>query len=48
LRLPLSLGVTVIAAHCAWPGRHAGERDVESDGAAHGANTQSFTRIFLR
>jgi len=29
LRLPLSLGVTVIAAHAAWPGKHAGERDVE-------------------
>jgi predicted TIM-barrel fold metal-dependent hydrolase len=29
LRLPLSLGVTVIAAHAAWPGRHEGERDVE-------------------
>ena len=29
LRLPLSLGVTVIAAHSAWPGRHDGERDVD-------------------
>ncbi len=29
LRLPLSLGVTVIAAHAAWPGRHQGERDVD-------------------
>lgn len=29
LRLPLSLGVTVIAAHAACPGRHAGERDVD-------------------
>lgn len=29
LRLPLSLGVTVIAAHAAWPGRHGGERDVD-------------------
>ena len=29
LRLPLSLGVTVIAAHAAWPGRHAGERDFD-------------------
>ncbi len=29
LRLPLSLGVTVIAAHSAWPGKHDGERDVE-------------------
>lgn len=29
LRLPLSLGVTVIAAHAAWPGRHDGERDVD-------------------
>ena len=29
LRLPLSLGVTVIAAHAAWPGRHHGERDVD-------------------
>jgi hypothetical protein len=29
LRLPLSLGVTVIAAHAAWPGRHNGERDVD-------------------
>jgi uncharacterized protein len=29
LRLPLSLGVTVIAAHSAWPGRHEGERDVD-------------------
>jgi predicted TIM-barrel fold metal-dependent hydrolase len=29
LRLPLSLGVTVIAAHAAWPGRHEGERDVD-------------------
>jgi predicted TIM-barrel fold metal-dependent hydrolase len=29
LRLPLSLGVTVIAAHTAWPGRHNGERDVD-------------------
>ena len=28
LRLPLSLGVTVIAAHAAWPGRHEGERDI--------------------
>jgi len=27
LRLPLSLGVTVIAAHAAWPGCHDGERD---------------------
>ena len=30
LRLPLRLGVTVIAAHAAWPGRHQGERDVDS------------------
>ena len=29
LRLPLSVGVTVIAAHAAWPGRHNGERDVD-------------------
>jgi predicted TIM-barrel fold metal-dependent hydrolase len=29
LRLPLNLGVTVIAAHAAWPGRHDGERDVD-------------------
>ena len=29
LRLPLSLGVTVIAAHAAWPGRHEGERDTD-------------------
>jgi hypothetical protein len=29
LRLPLSLGVTVIAAHAAWPGRHDGEPDVD-------------------
>ena len=29
LCLPLSLGVTVIAAHAAWPGKHAGERDVD-------------------
>ena len=29
LRLPLSLGVTVIAAHAAWPGRHDGQRDVD-------------------
>ncbi len=29
LRLPLSLGVTVIAAHAAWPGRHDGERDLD-------------------
>ena len=29
LRLPLSLGVTVIAAHAAWPGRHEGQRDVD-------------------
>ena len=29
LRLPLSLGVTVIAAHAAWPGRHSGQRDVD-------------------
>ena len=29
LRLPLSLGVTVIAAHAAWPGSHDGERDVD-------------------
>src|SRR6185503_19825392 len=29
LQLPLSLGVTVIAAHSAWPGRHHGERDVD-------------------
>jgi predicted TIM-barrel fold metal-dependent hydrolase len=29
LRLPLSLGVTVIAAHAAWPGRHDGERAVD-------------------
>jgi uncharacterized protein len=29
LRLPLSLGVTVIAAHAAWPGWHDGERDVD-------------------
>jgi len=29
LRLPLELGVTVIAAHAAWPGRHDGERDVD-------------------
>jgi hypothetical protein len=29
LRLPLSLGVTVIAAHVATPGAHAGERDLE-------------------
>jgi predicted TIM-barrel fold metal-dependent hydrolase len=29
LRLPLSLGLTVIAAHAAWPGRHDGQRDVD-------------------
>jgi uncharacterized protein len=29
LRLPLSLGVTVIAAHTAWSGRHEGERYVD-------------------
>ena len=29
LGLPLSLGVTVIAAHAAWPGRHEGQRDVD-------------------
>jgi len=29
LRLPLSLGVTVIAAHAACPGRHEGETDVD-------------------
>jgi uncharacterized protein len=29
LRLPLSLCVTVIAAHAAWPGRHEEERDVD-------------------
>jgi predicted TIM-barrel fold metal-dependent hydrolase len=29
LRLPLSMGVTVIAAHAGWPGKHAGERDVQ-------------------
>ena len=29
LRLPLSLGVTVIAAHTAWPGEHDGQRDVD-------------------
>jgi len=29
LRLPLSLGVTVIAAHAAWPGLNKGERDVD-------------------
>ncbi len=29
LRLPLSLGVTVVAAHAAWPGRHEGQRDVD-------------------
>jgi uncharacterized protein len=29
LRLPLSLGVTVIAAHAAWPGRYEGERGVD-------------------
>jgi uncharacterized protein len=29
LRLPLSLGVTVIAAHTAWPGSHDVERDVD-------------------
>ena len=29
LRLPLSLGVTVIAAHAGWPGRHDGQRDVD-------------------
>jgi len=29
LQLPLSLGVTVIAAHSAWPGKHEGERDVD-------------------
>jgi len=29
LRLPLSLGVTVIAAHASWPGHHHGERDVD-------------------
>ncbi len=29
LRLPLSLGVTVIAAHAAWPGKHGGQRDVD-------------------
>jgi predicted TIM-barrel fold metal-dependent hydrolase len=29
LRLPLSLGVTVIAAHAACPGRHEGEPDVD-------------------
>jgi len=29
LQLPLSLGVTVIAAHAATPGAHAGERDLD-------------------
>ncbi len=29
LRLPLSLGVTVIAAHAAWPGSHEGQRHVD-------------------
>jgi uncharacterized protein len=29
LRLPLSLGVTVIAAHAGWPGEHNGQRDVD-------------------
>jgi hypothetical protein len=29
LRLPLSQGVTVIAAHAGWPGKHHGERDVD-------------------
>ena len=29
LRLPLSLGVTVIAAHVGWPGQHEGQRDVD-------------------
>ena len=29
LRLPLSLGVTVIAAHAAWPVHHDGQRDVD-------------------
>ena len=29
LHLPLPLGVTVIAAHAAWPGRHDGQRDVD-------------------
>jgi uncharacterized protein len=29
LRLPLRLGVTVIAAHAAWPGKHQGQRDVD-------------------
>jgi uncharacterized protein len=29
LRLPLSLGVTVIAAHAAWPGTHDGQRDTD-------------------
>jgi uncharacterized protein len=29
LRLPLSLGVTVIAAHAAWPGKHGDQRDVD-------------------
>jgi hypothetical protein len=29
LRLPLSLGVTVIAAHAAWPGRYEGDRGVD-------------------
>ena len=29
LRLPLSLGVKVIAAHAGWPGRHDGQRDVD-------------------
>ena len=35
LRLPLSLGVTVIAAHAAWPGRHDGQRDVDRLGVPH-------------
>jgi predicted TIM-barrel fold metal-dependent hydrolase len=29
LRLPLNHGVTVIAAHAAWPGKHNGQRDVD-------------------
>jgi len=29
LGLPLSLGVTIVAAHAAWPGRHDGQRDVD-------------------
>jgi hypothetical protein len=29
LRLPLKQGVTIIAAHAAWPGKHNGERDID-------------------